>query len=155
MKSLNFYSFLLTSVKFYNLVLRSEIIKRIDFQVCKKSAANRDWTGDLKIFSLTLSQLSYRGNLKSYFTYLHLSQFNIARSGSQLVVSIDEFKQLKWEISLENPLPSEWVPSHSTWCFMTDTHVQSIFTPTKFKTEIEMRRCGWVLDLRLKLITVI
>ena len=34
---------------------------------CKKNAAKRDWTADLKIFSLTLSQLSYRGELFTYF----------------------------------------------------------------------------------------
>ena len=31
---------------------------------CKKSAETRDRTGDLQIFSLTLSQLSYRGRCK-------------------------------------------------------------------------------------------
>ena len=38
----------------------------------KKSAETRDRTGDLQIFSLTLSQLSYRGRCKRQTLTLHV-----------------------------------------------------------------------------------
>ena len=36
-------------------------LSSIDFELLLKSAETRDWTRDLQIFSLTLSQLSYLG----------------------------------------------------------------------------------------------
>ena len=66
--------YFLCIIKLSYIILVVHHIIKIDLN--KKYASTRDWTRDLQIFSLTLSQLSYRGIVTIQLQMSHLKHSN-------------------------------------------------------------------------------
>ena len=73
-----------TLIWVYIIIKKFKIIKK-----CKTYAQTRDWTRDLKIFSLTLSQLSYLGSL-----YFLRPKFPLKRTRNKEIYSAKGLREL-------------------------------------------------------------
>ena len=80
-----------TSDRQFNITCRkSNSIQTVSFWIKNYNAATRDRTGDLQIFSLTLSQLSYHGSFKCCKIIIVINYKNFK---SKLV---SKFSRIKW-----------------------------------------------------------